>query len=59
MVFFKCKMCGGNLEVNENMSVGVCDSCGTQQTLPRLNNDKKTNLYVNLLLKCDKKKSVI
>ena len=31
--------------VEGNQTVGVCDSCGTQQTLPRLDDDRKANLY--------------
>lgn len=38
-------MCGGNVEFEPGASVGVCDSCGTKQTLPRLDDDKKANLY--------------
>lgn len=45
MVFFKCKMCGGTVEFEQGATVGVCDSCGTKQTLPRLDDDKKANLY--------------
>ena len=45
MSFFKCKMCGGTLEFNPGDTVAVCDSCGTKQTLPRLDDDKKANLY--------------
>ena len=45
MSIFKCKMCGGTIEFNPGESVGICDSCGTKQTLPRLDDDKKANLY--------------
>lgn len=45
MSIFKCKMCGGDLEVIEGQSVCECVYCGTQQTLPRLDSDKKANLY--------------
>ena len=45
MSVFKCKMCGGTIEFNPGESVGICDSCGTKQTLPRLDDDKKANLY--------------
>lgn len=45
MAVFKCKMCGGSLEINENATVGVCEYCGTTQTLPRLNDERKANLY--------------
>lgn len=45
MSTFKCKMCGGEIEFEQGATVGVCDSCGTKQTLPRLDNDRKANLY--------------
>lgn len=45
MSLFKCKMCGGTIEFAPGATVGVCDSCGTKQTLPRLDDDKKANLY--------------
>lgn len=45
MSVFKCKMCGGTVEFKPGATVGVCDSCGTKQTLPRLDDDRKANLY--------------
>lgn len=45
MSVFKCKMCGGALEVQNGESVAVCEYCGTKQTLPKLDNDRKANLY--------------
>lgn len=45
MAVFKCKMCGGTIEFSEGATVGVCDSCGTKQTLPRINDEKIANLY--------------
>ncbi len=45
MSVFKCKMCGGTIDFNPGDTVGICDSCGTKQTLPRLNDDRKANLY--------------
>lgn len=45
MSIFKCKMCGGTLEINENQSTAVCEYCGTKQTLPKLGDDKRANLY--------------
>ena len=45
MSIFKCKMCGGTIEFEPGATVGVCDSCGTKQTLPRLDTDRKANLY--------------
>lgn len=45
MAVFKCKMCGGALEIGENQSVATCEYCGTQQTLPKLDNEKKLALF--------------
>jgi len=36
MAVFKCKMCGGMLELNENSSIATCEYCGTMQTIPRI-----------------------
>ena len=45
MALFKCKMCGGTLEINNNETVATCEYCGTQQTLPKLDDDRRANLY--------------
>ena len=45
MLVLKCKMCGGNLEINEDNSIAICEYCKTKQTLPKLNDEKKVNLY--------------
>ena len=45
MTLFKCKMCGGTLEINNNETVATCEYCGTQQTLPKLDDDRRANLY--------------
>ena len=45
MALFKCKMCGGELEINNNETIATCDYCGTQQTLPKLDDDRRANLY--------------
>lgn len=45
MSIFKCKMCGGNLEVTEGSSVGICEYCGTKQTVPTANDENLQGLY--------------
>ena len=45
MAIFKCKMCGGELNVSEGMTVCECEYCGTKQTLPKLDDEKKITLY--------------
>ena len=43
---FKCKYCGGELnEVEGLKSVGKCKYCGSKQTLPKLENEKRANLF--------------
>ena len=44
MSIFKCKMCGGALEIN-NETVATCEYCGTAQTLPKTDNDVISNLF--------------
>ena len=49
-------MCGGTIEFNPGDTVGVCDSCGTKQTLPTTSDEIITNLHNRantLRLKCE------
>lgn len=43
MAVFKCEMCGGTLEVDENKKIVVCEYCGTKQTLPGFDDEKKNS----------------
>ena len=45
MAIFKCKMCGGSLEIIAGTTVVQCEYCGTKQTLPRLSDERISNLY--------------
>lgn len=45
MMVLKCKMCGGNLDIEEGMSVCECEYCGSKQTVPNLDNEKKFKLF--------------
>lgn len=45
MSIFKCKMCGGTLNIQDMSTVAVCEYCGTKQTLPKLTDEKRANLY--------------
>lgn len=38
-------MCGGALEIQDGSSVAVCSFCGTKQTIPKLDNETRINLY--------------
>ena len=39
MAIIQCKMCGGLLEVSDDQHTVVCEYCGTNQTIPRLDDD--------------------
>lgn len=45
MINFKCKMCGGTLSVEKNQQIATCEFCGTTQTLPVFDDEKKTAFY--------------
>ncbi len=45
MAVFKCKMCSGALKIEGHHSIVTCEYCGTQQTIPRLDDDRRVNLY--------------
>lgn len=45
MAIFKCKICGGTLEIDRKQSVAICEYCGTKQTLPKLDDERRANLY--------------
>ena len=56
MAVFKCKMCGGTLEIAGGESVLECEYCGTKQTLPKTTDEVAGNLFNranNLRLKCE------
>ena len=45
MAILKCKICGGALEIDSAQSVTTCQYCGTKQTLPRITDERRANLY--------------
>lgn len=45
MSVFKCKTCGAPLNIPEGATVVECDHCFVKQTLPRLDDDRRANLY--------------
>ena len=45
MAVLKCKMCGGELNIQDGMTVAECEYCGCKQTLPKLVSDNIANLY--------------
>lgn len=56
MAVFKCKMCGGSLDILDGVSVATCEYCGTKQTVPKSRDEVVANLFNranNLRLKCE------
>ena len=56
MSIFKCKMCGGSLEVEKGQTICECEYCGTKQTVSATDDEGTTNLYNranNLRIKCE------
>ena len=51
MSTFKCKMCGGSLDVSTGETIIECEYCGTQQTLPKTTDENIQALFnrANLL----------
>ncbi len=44
-MIIKCKMCGGDLHPTDNNTTCECEFCGTVQTIPTDDGEKKTNLF--------------
>lgn len=56
MAVYQCKMCGGNLDIVEGSTICECGYCGTKQTVPTIDDDKKISLFTranHLRLNCD------
>ncbi len=45
MAIIKCKMCGGDLNIIPGQTVAECEYCGTQQTVPTADSEKKLTLF--------------
>ena len=45
MAIIKCKMCGGDLDLVEGASTAECEYCGSVQTVPKVDDEKKLTLF--------------
>lgn len=45
MAVIKCKMCGGDLSIVEGSTVAECEYCGSKQTIPNQDSEKKLTLF--------------
>ena len=44
-MIFKCKICGGNLDVKQGERITVCEYCGVRQTIPTFIEPKIEEIY--------------
>lgn len=47
MAILKCKTCGGDLSFEKGVTVAECKYCGTKQTVPTIDNEKKATLLAH------------
>ena len=45
MALFKCKMCGGTLEIDSGESIAICEYCETKQTIPTAQDEVLQGLF--------------
>ncbi len=45
MAILKCKMCSGTLDISDNSGIAVCQYCGTKQTIPHLDDEKRIQMF--------------
>lgn len=45
MAELKCKICDGTLAIEEGSTVATCEYCGTKQTLPKLTDERRMQMY--------------
>ena len=45
MATLKCKMCGGDLNIKSGEKYVECEYCGTTQTIPSGDDEKRINLF--------------
>lgn len=45
MAYYKCKMCGGNLSISDDVKITECEYCGTEQTIPSVKDENLQGLF--------------
>lgn len=62
MELIKCKMCGGDLELDSNKFIGICKFCGSTMTVPSISDEKRISLYNRAnyyRMKCEFDKAIV
>ena len=45
MPILKCKMCGGDIVLDEEKTFGTCEYCGSTMTLPKVSDEQRAALF--------------
>ena len=45
MTILKCKMCGGDIELTSDKTLGTCEYCGNTTTFPQINDDQRAAAF--------------
>ena len=45
MAVFKCKMCGGDIELSQDKTFGTCEYCGNTMTFPKVDDDQRAAAF--------------
>ena len=45
MTIIKCKICGGDITLSEDKTVGICDYCGSTTTLPKIDDEQRAAMF--------------
>ena len=45
MAILKCKMCGGDVELLDDRSVGMCQHCGCTMTFPKIDDEQRAAAF--------------
>lgn len=45
MAIIKCKMCGGDIEISQDKTFGVCECCGSTMTFPKVDDDQRAAAF--------------
>ena len=44
-MILKCKMCGGDLDIQPGKKIAECMYCGSMQTVPNIDDERRANLF--------------
>jgi len=45
MITLKCRMCGGDLNLLDSKKIAICEYCGSKQTVPDIDDEKKARNF--------------